>query len=168
MDFEARRRLFTIGIIAIEQNETLTAAHVHRLLEDPPSDQPRFTDTDVSGIFLDNPATFEVPPTLEVHSVSSDSSNPESYHPEESYHYEVQSDSSTFDPSSTRPWWRRMGKHASKCKVYKDSHSRESRIGSQRLHESDVEEEHRAARLVFSPEQACAYDVEPNVIGPTE
>ena len=31
-----------------------------------------------------------------------------------------------------------------------------------------MEEEHRAACLVFSLEQACAYDVEPNVVGPIE
>ena len=52
--------------------------------------------------------------------------------------------------------------------MYKDSHSRESRIGSQRLHESNVEEDHRAARIVFSSEQVCAYDIEPNVVGPKE
>ena len=123
MDFEARRRLFTIGMIAIERNDTLIAAHVHRLLEDPPFDQPCFTDADVSRIYHDNPATSEVPPTPEVYSVSSDPSTLESYHPEESYHPVVQSDSSTSNPSSTRPWWRQMGKHASKRKVYKDSHS---------------------------------------------
>ena len=106
MDFEARRRLFTIGMIAIERNDTLTTAYVHRLLEDPPSDQPRFTDVDVSGIYRDNSPTSEVPPTPEVHSVSSSSVTLESYHPKESYHPEVQSDSSTSNPSSTRPWWR--------------------------------------------------------------
>ena len=53
-------------------------------------------------------------------------------------------------------------------KVYKDSHSRESRVAAQKIIEDDIEEEHRAARIPFSPEHICIYDVEPNVVGPEE
>ncbi|KAK0571634.1 hypothetical protein LWI29_019229 [Acer saccharum] len=134
---------------------------ISRLLRDPPLDQPRFLNADVSRLFREVPATSEVPPASEVPSISSDSSNPESYQPE------VQSDSSVSANSRARPW-KRMGKRASERKVYKGSYSRESHIGSQNLCESDMEEEHRAARLIFSPEQACAYDIEPNVVGPDE
>ena len=31
-----------------------------------------------------------------------------------------------------------------------------------------MDKEHRAARLVFSPDQPCAYDVEPNMVGLSE
>ena len=53
-------------------------------------------------------------------------------------------------------------------KVYKDSHSRESQVAAQRIIEDNIEEEHRTARIPFSPEQICIYDVEPNVVGPEE
>ena len=53
-------------------------------------------------------------------------------------------------------------------RVYKDSLSRESRVAAQRITEDDIEEEHRAARIPFSPEHICIYDVEPNVVGPEE
>ncbi|KAK3222193.1 hypothetical protein Dsin_009218 [Dipteronia sinensis] len=36
------------------------------------------------------------------------------------------------------------------------------------MSEKDIEDEHREARIVFSPERVCAYDVEPNVVGPEE
>ena len=51
-------------------------------------------------------------------------------------------------------------------KVYKDSYSRESRVATQRIVEDDIEEEHRVARIPYSPEQICIYDVEPNVVDP--
>ena len=121
MDSAARHCLFTIGMIAIEQNDTLTATVVHRLLGDPLPNQPRFLDTDVSGLFHEVPATSEVPPAFEVPSVSSDSSQPESYQPE------AQSDSSVSVCGDTR-LWKRMGKKKSERKVYKDSYSLESRI----------------------------------------
>ena len=50
-------------------------------------------------------------------------------------------------------------------KVYKDSHLLESRVGAQRVVEGDIEDEHRAARIPFSLERICVYDIEPNVVG---
>ena len=74
MDPAARYRLFTVGMIAIERNDALTASVVHRLLKEPLFDQPHFTNADVSEIYRDSPVSSGVPPTPEVHSVSSDSS----------------------------------------------------------------------------------------------
>ena len=82
MDSAARHRLFTVDMIAIEQNDALTATVVQRLLGDPLPDQPRFLDADVSGLFREVPTASEVPPASEVPSVSSNSSQPESYQPE--------------------------------------------------------------------------------------
>ncbi|KAK0586234.1 hypothetical protein LWI29_003244 [Acer saccharum] len=53
-------------------------------------------------------------------------------------------------------------------KIYKDCDSRESRVAAQRIVENDIEEEHRAARIPFSPERICTYDVKPNVVSPEE
>ncbi|KAK0574654.1 hypothetical protein LWI29_026804 [Acer saccharum] len=159
MDPEARYYLFTIGMIAIEQNEALTASVVHRLLEEPPFDQPRFTNADVFGLFREGPATSEVPPVSEIPSASSSSSPPDLYQPE------ARSDSSSSACADIRPW-RRPGKRMSTHKVYKDSHSRESQVATQRIVENDIEEEHRVARIPFSPERIYVYDVELNVVGP--
>ena len=52
--------------------------------------------------------------------------------------------------------------------MYKDTNSHEIRIGTQKINEDDVEEEHRAARICFSTEQVYAYDIEPNVVGDAE
>ncbi|KAK0593713.1 hypothetical protein LWI29_000265 [Acer saccharum] len=105
------------------------------------------------------PATSEVPPASEIPSASASSSPPYSYQPE------AWSDSSAC--TDIRPS-RRPGKRMTTRKVYKDSHSRESRVAAQRIIEDDIEEEHRAARIPFSPERICIYDVEPNVVGPDE
>ncbi|KAK0570635.1 hypothetical protein LWI29_004190 [Acer saccharum] len=161
MDSTTRYRLFTVGMIAIEQNDTLTASVVHKLLKEPLFDQPHFTNADVSGIYCDSPATSGVPPTPEVHSVSSGSSQPDSYQPE------ARSDSSASTCVDTQPW-RRPGKRMSSRKIYKDCDPRESRVATQRIVEDDIEQEHRAIRIPFSPEQICIYDVEPNVVGPDE
>ncbi|KAK0591234.1 hypothetical protein LWI29_037327 [Acer saccharum] len=161
MDPEARYHLFTVGMIAIEQNDALTASVVHRLLDEPLFDQPRYTDADVSGLFQERPTTSEVPPVLEIPSASSSSSPPDSYQPE------TRLDSSPSACVDIRPR-RRPGKRMSTRKVYKDSHSRESRVATQRIVEDDIEEEHRVARIPFSPEWICIYDVEPNVVGPEE
>ena len=61
-----------------------------------------------------------------------------------------------------------MGKKKSERKDYKDSYSLESQIGTQRVVENDVEEEHMGAHIIFSPKRVCAYDIEPNVVGPEE
>ncbi|KAK0572559.1 hypothetical protein LWI29_033463 [Acer saccharum] len=106
-----------------------------------------------------SPATSGVPPTPEVHYVSSSSSQPDSYQPE------ARSDSSASTCVDTRPW-RRPGKRMSTHKIYKDSHSLESRVATQRIVENDIEEEHIAARIPFSPERICAYEIEPNMVGP--
>ena len=82
MDSVVRHRLFTVGMIAIERNDALTAMVVHRLLGDPLPDQPRFSDADISGLFREVPTASKVPPASEVPSVSSNSSQPESYQPE--------------------------------------------------------------------------------------
>ena len=97
MDSAARYRLFTVGMIAIEQNDALTASVVHKLLKEPLFDQPHFTNADVSEIYRDSPATSGVPPTPKVHSVSSGSSQPASYQPE------ARSDSSASACVNTRP-----------------------------------------------------------------
>ncbi|KAK0585507.1 hypothetical protein LWI29_029583 [Acer saccharum] len=159
MDPEARYRLFTVGMIAIERNDAFTASVVHRLLDEPLFDQLRYTDADVSGLFPERPATSEVPPASEIPTASASSSPPYSYQPE------AWSDSSAC--TDIRPS-RRPGKRMTTRKVYKDSHSRESRVAAQRIIEDDIEEEHRAARIPFSPERICIYDVEPNVVGPDE
>ncbi|KAK0575371.1 hypothetical protein LWI29_038014 [Acer saccharum] len=159
MDPEARYRLFTVGMIAIERNDAFTASVVHRLLDEPLFDQPRYTDADVSGLFPERPATSEVPPASEIPTASASSSPPYSYQPE------AWSDSSAC--TDIRPS-RRPGKRMTTRRVYKDSHSRESRVVAQRIIEDDIEEEHRAARIPFSPERICIYDVEPNVVGPDE
>ena len=159
MDSTARYRLYTVGMIAIEQHDAHTASVVHNLLKPPLFDQPHFTDADVSAVYREDYTPSEVPPSPEVHSVSSDSSPPD-------YQPAAWSDSSS-STTNIRPW-RRSGKKMSTRKVYKDSYSLESRVGSQRVDENDVEEEHRAARIPFSPERICAYDVELNVVGPQE
>ncbi|KAK0570577.1 hypothetical protein LWI29_003400 [Acer saccharum] len=159
MDSGARYRLFTVGMIAIERNDAFTASVVHRLLDEPRFDQPRYTDVDISGLFPERPATSEVPPASEIPSASASSSPPYSYQPE------AWSDSSAC--TDIRPS-RRPGKRMTTRKVYKDLHSRESRVAAQRIIEDDIEEEHRAARIPFSPERICVYDVEPNVVGPDE
>ena len=159
MDSGARYRLFTVGMIAIERNDAFTASVVHRLLDEPRFDQPRYIDTDISGLFLERPVTSEVPPASEIPSASTSSSPPYSYQPE------AWSDSSSSACTDIRPS-RRPGKRMSTRRVYKDSHSRESRVAAQRIIEDDIEEEHRAARIPFSPEQICIYDVKPNVVGP--
>ncbi|KAK0586984.1 hypothetical protein LWI29_015697 [Acer saccharum] len=159
MDSGARYHLFTVGMIAIERNDAFTASVVHRLLDEPRFDQPRYTDVDISGLFPERPATSEVPPASEIPSASASSSPPYSYQPE------AWSDSSAC--TDIRPS-RRPGKRMTTRKVYKDSHSRESRVAAQRIIEDDIEEEHRAARIPFSPERICIYDVEPNVVGPDE
>ncbi|KAK1552365.1 hypothetical protein Q3G72_015381 [Acer saccharum] len=158
MDSEARYRLFTVGMIVIERNDAFTATVVHRLLDEPRFDQLRYTDADISGLFLERPATSEVPPASEIPSASTSSSPPYSYQPE------ARSDSSSSACTDIRPS-RRPGKRMSTRRVYKDSHSRESRVAAQRIIEGDIEEEHRAARIPFSPEHICIYDVEPNVVG---
>ncbi|KAK0573858.1 hypothetical protein LWI29_014653 [Acer saccharum] len=136
MDPKARYRLFTVGMIAIERNDALTASIVHRLLDEPLFDQPRYTDADIFGLFPERPATSEVPPVLEIPFASSSSSPPDSYQPE------ARSDSSPSACVDIRPR-RRPGKRMSTRKVYKDSHSWESR-------------------------RICIYNVEPNVVGPEE
>ncbi|KAK0603091.1 hypothetical protein LWI29_001300 [Acer saccharum] len=117
---------------------------------------PTFLD-----FFQERPATSEVPPISKIPSASSSSSPPDSYQPE------ARSDSSSSACVDIRPR-RRPGKRMSTRKVYKDSHSRESRVAAQRIVEDDIEEEHRVARIPFSPERICIYDVEPNVVGPEE
>ena len=159
MDSGARYRLFTVGMIAIERNDAFTASVVHRLLDEPRFDQPRYIVADISGLFPERPATSEVPLASEIPSASASSSPPYSYQPE------AWSDSSAC--TDIRPS-RRPGKRMTTRKVYKDSHSRESRVAAQRIIEDDIEEEHRAARIPFSPERICVYDVEPNVVGPDE
>ncbi|KAK1583644.1 hypothetical protein Q3G72_025792 [Acer saccharum] len=161
MDSEARYRLFTVGMIAIERNDAFTASVVHRLLDEPRFDQPRYTDADISGLFPERPATSEVPPASEIPSASTSSSPPYSYQPE------ARSNSSSSACTDIRPS-RRPGKRMSTRRVYKDSYSQESRVAAQRIIEDDIEEEHRAARIPFSPEHICIYDVEPNVVGPEE
>ncbi|KAK0606502.1 hypothetical protein LWI29_038413 [Acer saccharum] len=147
-------------MIAIERNDAFTASVVHRLLDEPRFDQPRYIDADISRLFPERPATSEVPPASEIPSASASSSPPYSYQPE------AWSDSSSAC-TDIRPS-RRPGKRMSTRRIYKDSHSRESRVATQRITEDDIEEEHRAARIPFSPEHICIYDVEPNVIGPEE
>ncbi|KAK0585941.1 hypothetical protein LWI29_036620 [Acer saccharum] len=160
MDSGARYRLFTVGMIAIERNDAFTASVVHRLLDEPRFDQPRYIDADISGLFPERPATSEVPPASEIPSASASSSPPYSYQPE------AWSDSSSAYTDIRRS--RRPGKRMTTRKVYKDSHSRESRVAAQRITEDDIEEEHRAARIPFSAERICIYDVEPKVVGPDE
>ena len=82
MDSAARYRLFTVGMIAIEQNDAHTVSVVHSLLKPPLFDQPHFIDADVSAVYRDGFVPFGVPPSPEVHSISSDSSQPDSYQPE--------------------------------------------------------------------------------------
>ncbi|KAK0606615.1 hypothetical protein LWI29_001543 [Acer saccharum] len=161
MDSEARYRLFTVGMIAIERNDAFTASVVHRLLDEPRFDQPRYTDANVSGLFPERPATSEVPPVSEIPVASASSSPPYSYQPE------AWSDSSSSACTDIRSS-RRPGKRMSTRRIYKNSHSRESLVAAQRVIEDDIEEEHRAARIPFSPEHICIYDVEPNVVGPEE
>ncbi|KAK0572211.1 hypothetical protein LWI29_027890 [Acer saccharum] len=134
-------------MIAIERNDAFTASVVHRLLDEPLFDQPRYTDADVSGLFPERPATSEVPPASEIPTASASSSPPYSYQPE------AWSDSSAC--TDIRPS-RRPGKRMTTRRVYKDSHSRESRVAAQRIIEDDIEEEHRAARIPFSPSNEAA------------
>ena len=119
MDSAAKHHLFTVCMIAIKRNDALTATFVHKLLGDPLPDQPRFLDVDVFGLFHEVLVASEVPPASKVPSVSSNSSQPESYQPE------AQSDSFVSVCGDTWPW-KRMGKKKSERKVYKDSYSLES------------------------------------------
>ena len=120
MDPQARHRPFVIGMAAIERNDTYTASCVHKLLGDPPLDQPHFLNADISGL-REVPSDFPEFPQSEIPHVSDSS---------DSSPLEVQSsDSSVSDHSGARPW-RRMGKKKSQRKVYKDSYSLESRVGT--------------------------------------
>ncbi|KAK1555419.1 hypothetical protein Q3G72_026134 [Acer saccharum] len=85
MDFEARHRLFIIGMAAIERNDTFTASCIHRLLGDLSSDQPCFLNVDVSKLVRKVPPAFD----------SSESSQ-----------FEVQSDPSVSARGDTRSWKR--------------------------------------------------------------
>ena len=77
MDSATRYRLYTVGMIAIEQHDAHTASVVHNLLKPPLFDQPYFIDADVFAVCRENFTPSEVPPPPEVHSVSSDSSPPD-------------------------------------------------------------------------------------------
>ena len=103
MDSGARYRLFTVSMIAIERNDAFTALVVHRLLDEPRFDQPRYIYADISRLFPERPATFEAPPASEISSASVSSSPPYSYQPE------AWSDSSSSTCTDIRPS-RRPGK----------------------------------------------------------
>ena len=54
MDSATRYRLYTVGMIAIEQNDAHTASVVHNLLKPSLFDQPHFTDADVSAVYRES------------------------------------------------------------------------------------------------------------------